>query len=1102
MNKKIIGIVVFLVALLYVFKNIQNTNSVQGGTLASLEKSAMASERPRDPWVFRSVLDKKPRMITIALNERLWVAYDTQYGSIYKAWYGGVDFNGAVYTTSHGPQPTSQGSSYINGIEDGDVWYVDGIEAGKRFSFKGYSFEGEAIVLKYEINNQDDPSLSIRIFERPEIVIAKSGALGLKRVFGIENAGESKIELKTPVQSTTEKNGFSINAEHEIEKSSISSYEWGEKQEYVSTITLNKNRTTTMTTFFDLRVGEESALKNAETVKKVPTEPQAHIEFVTKRIKVDGQIDEAWQDSENSPSTYLKMENLIYGEDNISGNFKMLWDNENLYIIHVVEDKNVTELDGVDFFIDAKRERQTEYDSNDFYYSLTMEDFARLDVSDIETNAKVVVRERDAGYVVESSIPWSDLEVFPFDGMMMGFSTHLNNVGLNENSKYSWKSVSNDLFENPSSFASIKLIDTKKKSIEMDEKGFAEGILMNIYKVGISLSKVPEIIENQNPNVSKIMPNIDYLKERGAFQEFADSFVINAEGFIDITEEGTYTFRITSDDGSKLYINESLLIENDDLQGATPMDGTLELSKGLHKVFIEYFENTGGEALLLEWKKPGSEDFVTVPKESLLVHADSIMETDEEEKAVIVKHPIDTELKKAIPGDGSLLTDVHPSYDIFTARPKDFEPKVGGMDWLPDGRLIICNWEPDGGVYVLDGIQGNDREKITVKRIASGLAEPLGVKVVDGRIFILQKQELTELIDHNGDEIIDEYRTVVNGWGVTSNFHEFAFGLVYKDGYFYGTLATAINPGGASTQPQNHDRGTVIKMSLDGNYEFIARGLRTPNGIGLGVDDEIFVADNQGDWLPSSKILHISEGAFLGNRSVRPEIDINLEEKPPLVWLPQNEIGNSPSTPGMLNDGPYAGQMIHGEVTHGGLKRVFVEKINGTYQGALFRFTQGLESGVNRLTIGPDGGIYIGGIGNGGNWGQAGKQWFGLQRIKYNKKTTFEMLAIRVKENGMEIQFTEPLSADSGNDPNDYGVQQFWYQPTPKYGGPKMDLENLEVNSVTVSDDRTRAFLEIQGMKEGHVVYFRINNEIMNNDSETLWSTESWYTLNSIPSGN
>jgi len=68
-------------------------------------------------------------------------------------------------------------------------------------------------------------------------------------------------------------------------------------------------------------------------------------------------------------------------------------------------------------------------------------------------------------------------------------------------------------------------------------------------------------------------------------------------------------------------------------------------------------------------------------------------------------------------------------------------------------------------------------------------------------------------------------------------------------------LATAINPGGASTQPQIQDRGKVVKISkADGSVEFIASGLRTPNGIGLGPNNEIFVADNQGDWLPSCKI--------------------------------------------------------------------------------------------------------------------------------------------------------------------------------------------------------------------------------------------------------
>ena len=84
--------------------------------------------------------------------------------------------------------------------------------------------------------------------------------------------------------------------------------------------------------------------------------------------------------------------------------------------------------------------------------------------------------------------------------------------------------------------------------------------------------------------------------------------------------------------------------------------------------------------------------------------------------------------------------------------------------------------------------------------------------------------------------------------------------LVYKDGYFYATLATGILPGGASMKPQIPDRGKVVKISKeDGSVEFLAHGLRTPNGIGIGVDGEIFVADNQGDWLPSSKVVHIKK---------------------------------------------------------------------------------------------------------------------------------------------------------------------------------------------------------------------------------------------------
>ncbi|HRK75417.1 MAG TPA: hypothetical protein PLL64_14130, partial [Rhodothermales bacterium] len=332
------------------------------------------------------------------------------------------------------------------------------------------------------------------------------------------------------------------------------------------------------------------------------------------------------------------------------------------------------------------------------------------------------------------------------------------------------------------------------------------------------------------------------------------------------------------------------------------------------------------------------------------------------------------------------------------------------------------------------------------------------------------------------------------------NFHEFAFGLTYKDGFFYATLATAILPGGASADPQIPDRGKVAKINpQNGSVAFIASGLRTPNGIGFGVDGEMFIADNQGDWLPSSKIVHVKQGAFYGSRSVDFAGTANTPVMQPVVWLPQDEIGNSPSQPLPLAAGPYKGQMMHGEVTHGGLKRVFVEKIEDEYQGVVFRFIQGLEAGVNRSILGADGKYYVGGIGNPGNWGQTGKLWYGLQRLTYNGKSAFEMLAVRAKSNGMEIEFTEPLGVNDGFDPSEYLIQQWWYKPTIEYGGPKMDLQTMKVSRVAVSEDRKKVFLEIPGLKPQHVVYIRLMQPWVSQKGNSLWSTEAWYTLNRIP---
>ncbi len=448
------------------------------------------------------------------------------------------------------------------------------------------------------------------------------------------------------------------------------------------------------------------------------------------------------------------------------------------------------------------------------------------------------------------------------------------------------------------------------------------------------------------------------------------------------------------------------------------------------------------------------------------------------------------------PGFGSALEGLHPSLMVQTIHPNWLRPRVGGMDFLPDGRLLISTWDSLGAIYALSGVETGDTNHIRIERIAAGLSEPLGIKVVEDDIFVLQKRELTQLIDHDQDGITDEYRNICNAWGATADFHEFSFGLEYKDGFFYAGLGLAFRL--MSHELQHPDRGTVIKIGQDGGFQKIITGLRQPNGLGVGPDNELFITENQGRWVPACKVIHVREGHFHGCQYGAGDRYEGLETALPAVWLPQDEIGNSPGQPVLIPRGIYAGQLLHGEVTHGGLKRVFLEKINDSYQGAVFRFTQGLEAGINRSVWGPDGALYVGGIGMHGNWGWKGQQ-YGLQRLEFTDRSTFEILKIEAVSDGFDLTFTEGLAEGQGEKPAVYTVQQWWYKPTPKYGGPKMDLETLSITEITLSSDRKRAHLAIPGLKDRRVVYFLLSEELRSVTGQSLWTGEAWYTLNSAP---
>ncbi|WJK38635.1 DUF1080 domain-containing protein [Solwaraspora sp. WMMA2056] len=622
------------------------------------------------------------------------------------------------------------------------------------------------------------------------------------------------------------------------------------------------------------------------------------------------------------------------------------------------------------------------------------------------------------------------------------------------------------------------------------------GVTLRTYDVRVPLSEICTLKPGQTPNVDKLMPVVDW--STAADFGFEDNFVTHALANLHIATAGTYTFRLTSDDGSRLYIDDAVVVDHDGLHGATSMDGAVTLTEGHHALRVEYFEAGGGQQLTLAWQPPGAADFVVVPS--------SVLSTDAGVVRVTAPGRKECQGVTDTPGDGLPLDGVHPDYTLTDLRPDGFQPQVSGMAWTADGRLVIATWggseQFSGEVYIVENVTGDSGpDEVTYKRVASGLNEPMGVAVVDGMIYVSQKHELTELRDTNGDDVADELRTVAS-WPYGGNFHEFAFGLLYKGGNFYLNLSVAIDYGGATTNPQPvANRGTsVVVNRRTGKVSYVAGGLRTPNGIGWGPDNELFVTDNQGGYLPASKLVHIQPDQFF-NHYTNPAgpYDANPVTQPAL-WLPQNEIANSPSTPVLLKKGPYRGQFLIGDVTYGGLQRAYLEKVKDQYQGAVFRHTQGLEAGVNRVTLGPDGAIYVGGLGADGNWGQPGKLRYGLQKLTPNDNRTFDMKSMSATPNGFKIEYTRPLSTATIQDiAGRYQVEQWRYAPTPTYGGPKVDEESLRVSGVKVSNDRRTVWLTIDGLQQGRVVHLRSPRSFTASNGEQLWSTEAWYTLNAIP---
>src|SRR5262245_53472516 len=415
--------------------------------------------------------------------------------------------------------------------------------------------------------------------------------------------------------------------------------------------------------------------------------------------------------------------------------------------------------------------------------------------------------------------------------------------------------------------------------------------------------------------------------------------------------------------------------------------------------------------------------------------------------------------------------------------------EVGAIETLPDGKLAVATRR--GEIWILNNPLTENLDDLDWKLFASGMHEILGLAGRHRRLYCVQRPEVTRLKDNNGDGRADVFETVSDAWGLTGDYHEYAFGSKFdKDGNLWVVLCLT-----GSFSSDALFRGWCLRVTPDGKSIPTCSGIRSPGGIGANAAGDMFYTDNQGPWNGACSLKWLRPGAFLGhpvgNKWYSATTGVIGEQppeptsgsrmmteakripqlEPPAVYFPYGKMGQSAS--GIACDqsggrfGPFNSQLFVGDQTHSTVMRVFLEKINGHYQGACFPFRSGFGSGSLSLQFAPDGSLFVGGTNRG--WGSRGSQPYSLERLIWTGKMPFEVHEMRAKPDGFELTFTDKIDSTKAADPTSYRLSTYTYIYQQQYGSPEVDTTTPAITKIEVAPGARRVRLFVDQLREGHV---------------------------------
>ena len=450
------------------------------------------------------------------------------------------------------------------------------------------------------------------------------------------------------------------------------------------------------------------------------------------------------------------------------------------------------------------------------------------------------------------------------------------------------------------------------------------------------------------------------------------------------------------------------------------------------------------------------------------------------------KQTVETSIQSGL-ATGPYVTD---TFQLPERNPWKAWMRLGGFDFFKDNkRAAVCTWQ--GDVWIVSGLD-QPKGKLTWRRVAAGMFQPLGLKIVDETIYVCCRDQITRLHDTNDDGEIDFYESFNNDHQVTEHFHEFAMDLqTDAAGNFY--FAKAARHAKSGLVPHH---GSIIKVSKDGSKSWrIANGFRAPNGVTVNGDGTFFASDQEGHWTPKNRINLVRKDGFYGYMgSYVPGRDPSKYD-PPVVWIAKN-VDRSPAQQLWVTSdkwGPLKGSLINLSYGTGRLFTVPYEMVDGIPQGGVAQLPIAeTPTGVMRGRFHPvDGQLYACGLfGWAGNKSRPG----GFYRFRYTGKLLHVPVKYSVSKKGVSLTFSEPLDQETASDSDSFAAEMCNYRRTAGYGSrdylvsdpKKQGRDKLEITSAKLSADGRTVLLQIPKLQK--CMTLRIQYNLKGAKGETVKS--------------